>query len=254
MNGSPLVAKFRLLKAASTDSRLTAGADFKVLIAVLDRMGDDLQSWPGFGRIAEDTGTTRRTVISAVNRLVDFGYLVKIRGTGRRSNRYSLGSVETDTSAKIDTSADIDTSAKVDTGVVQESSPSVVQKSAPELVSLNQSQELGKRAAPSGAPPAKPKSKKSNTVERPDDIDPQTWSDFLDFRREKKANLTPTAWKRIRAELDKGIEHGHKPDDMIAEAMAAGWQGFKFDWYLNRTRGSRDPDEGPRPPSRRYLN
>ncbi len=86
------------------------------------------------------------------------------------------------------------------------------------------------KGAPDGAPP-KPK---KNDVQKPDDIDEQVWSDFLAHRRQKKAKLTPTAWKAIRKQLDIGADKGHDPNDMLAVAMAAGWQGFEFDWYLNR--------------------
>lgn len=96
--------------------------------------------------------------------------------------------------------------------------------------------------APKGAPP-KPK---KNEVQRPDDIDEQVWSDFLAHRRQKKAKLTPTAWKTIRKQLDLGIEKGHDPNEMLAVAMAAGWQGFEFEWYLNRKR--KQTANGGKPP------
>lgn len=80
-----------------------------------------------------------------------------------------------------------------------------------------------------------------NSVPRPDDIDEQVWSDFLAHRRQKKAKLTPTAWKAIRKQLDAGIQKGHDPNEMLAVAMAAGWQGFELDWYENRKSGSGRP-------------
>lgn len=87
---------------------------------------------------------------------------------------------------------------------------------------------------------ATPKPKK-NEVHRPDDIDEQVWSDFLSHRRQKQAKLNPTAWGRIRNQLDLGIARGHDPNDMLAEAMEAGWRGFKFDWYLNRVGSQAKP-------------
>jgi hypothetical protein len=76
------------------------------------------------------------------------------------------------------------------------------------------------------------------TVSKPEDIDQQIWQDFLDLRRQKKAKLTLTAWERIRKELDRGKEQGYTPNDMMAEAVASGWQAFKLDWYLNRVQKS----------------
>lgn len=88
------------------------------------------------------------------------------------------------------------------------------------------------------APDDAPSPTRKNDAQRPDDIDEQTWSDFLAHRRQKKAKLTPTAWKPIRKQLDLGIKAGHDPNEMLAVAMAAGWQGFQFEWYENRTKGS----------------
>ncbi|TQE95907.1 MAG: hypothetical protein FKY71_16925 [Spiribacter salinus] len=102
--------------------------------------------------------------------------------------------------------------------------------------------ERQRQSAPRGAAP-KPK---KNEVQRPNDIDEQVWSDFLAHRRQKRAKLTPTAWKPIRNQLDMGVEQGHEPNAMLAEAMSAGWQGFKFEWYLNRINGQ--GRNGSKPP------
>lgn len=82
----------------------------------------------------------------------------------------------------------------------------------------------------------KKKNNATTTVSKPDDIEQQIWQDFLDLRRQKKAKLTITAWDRIRKELDKGKAQGYTPNDMMAEAIASGWQAFKLDWYLNRVQ------------------
>jgi len=96
-----------------------------------------------------------------------------------------------------------------------------------------------------GAKKTAPVPLRKNEVSRPDDIDEQTWSDFLAHRRQKKAKLTPTAWKAIRKQLDIGAAKGHDPNDMLAVAMAAGWQGFEFEWFANRV-GDRQEQNGPR--------
>jgi len=87
---------------------------------------------------------------------------------------------------------------------------------------------------------------RKNEVSRPDDIDEQTWSDFLAHRRQKKAKLTPTAWKAIRKQLDIGAAKGHDPNDMLAVAMAAGWQGFEFEWFANRVGKSKPTGDDAR--------
>ena len=60
-------------------------------------------------------------------------------------------------------------------------------------------------------------------------------NDYLQFRKQKKAPLNQTAWKSICREV---LKTGATPDEAIAEAMAAGWTGFKADWYANRISSS----------------
>ena len=60
--------------------------------------------------------------------------------------------------------------------------------------------------------------------------------DFLAYRKTKKAPLTETAWKYIAKEITKAAAHGYSPDDALAEAMVAGWQGVKSDWLANRNK------------------
>lgn len=97
---------------------------------------------------------------------------------------------------------------------------------------------------------SKTEKKKTATkaVDKPEDIEPQVWQDFLDLRRQKKAKLTVTAWDRIRKELDKGKAQGYTPNDMLSEAVASGWQAFKLDWYLNRVQA-----QASQPVKRNYL-
>jgi len=73
-------------------------------------------------------------------------------------------------------------------------------------------------------------------VPRPDNIEPQVWSDFLELRRQKKAALTKTAWDRIRGQIEKGEAKGFSANDMLAEAVTSGWQGFKLEWYESRVK------------------
>lgn len=90
MNDKPLLIKWRLVLAAVRDQRLS-GAALRALPAVLDRMNDQLECWPGYGRIAEDTGIDRRTATRAIDRLVELGYLEKQSRGNRVSNLYRIG-------------------------------------------------------------------------------------------------------------------------------------------------------------------
>ena len=84
-------------------------------------------------------------------------------------------------------------------------------------------------------PPKSPKGDKSFTTKMMTDscagLSEAVASDYLKFRKSKRAALTESAWLRIVSEIAKT---NTTPDDCLSEAMAAGWQGFKADWMANR--------------------
>ena len=111
-NVKPLLQKWLLMMRAVADQRLT-GADLRVLPAVLDRMNKSMEAWPGYGRIASDTGISRRTATRSIERLHTLGYLVKEPRGVRVSNLYRIGKLPT--RASIDTQVDSDT--QTDSGI-----------------------------------------------------------------------------------------------------------------------------------------
>jgi len=139
MTDKPLLIKWRISMAAIKDQRLT-GADLRVLPAVLDRMNDQLECWPGYGRIAADTGVDRRTANRAIDRLVEFGYLDKETRGNRVSNLYRIGNLSARLTIGRDTDTDSQTDSDVDTGtdsdVDSQTDPLSVQVS-PELIPIN---------------------------------------------------------------------------------------------------------------------
>lgn len=78
------------------------------------------------------------------------------------------------------------------------------------------------------------KGTRASALSKPDYLDAQVWNDYRSFRTSKKAKLTRTAWSRIEKEIQAGIDRGYDPNDMLGEAMEAGWTGFKLDWYEKR--------------------
>jgi len=88
--GGKLLAKWRAIRAAASDKRLSAAADLRVLVAILDRMNNRLEAWPGYGTIGRDVGVDRRTASRSVDRLIETGYLVKDRASKHSSNTYRL--------------------------------------------------------------------------------------------------------------------------------------------------------------------
>jgi len=85
-----LLAKWKTVRAAAADRHLSAAADLRVLVAILDRMDDCFEAFPGYGTIAKDVDIDRRTATRSVTRLVERGYIKKSRSDLRNSNTYRL--------------------------------------------------------------------------------------------------------------------------------------------------------------------
>lgn len=75
--------------------------------------------------------------------------------------------------------------------------------------------------------------------EKPEGVSEQTWSDLLTLRKKKRAVESQTAWNSIFNALEKTQQAtGHSFEQMIVEWVTADWKGFKFDWYMNRTKSN----------------
>ncbi|MBE2211195.1 MAG: helix-turn-helix domain-containing protein [Xanthomonadaceae bacterium] len=146
-----LLARWNLLGAATRDPRLSRG-DLAVLHSIAGRIGDDGTAWPGFGRLAADTGLHRSTVERCIDRLEESGYLTRESGGIGKSNRYRLtsrtdatGTSSTDatTTSSAGATGCSDATSRTDaTGVVAPTRLGVVAPMRPELDPLNLSNEL----------------------------------------------------------------------------------------------------------------
>jgi|GEM_PF-1211388 len=72
----------------------------------------------------------------------------------------------------------------------------------------------------------------------PEQPSEQVWADYLKHRKDKRASVTQTVINILAKELTIAAAAGWSVDDALAEAMAAGWQGLKAAWLINRTAGA----------------
>lgn len=100
--------------------------------------------------------------------------------------------------------------------------------------------------------PEKPTKAKAETftlpnllLDNPHGASEQVLSDWLACRKNLKAAVTATVWKRVNAELAKCVAAGITADDALAEAQEAGWKGFKYDWLVNRNRSNSTATAAP---------
>ena len=101
-----------------------------------------------------------------------------------------------------------------------------------------QEQDIGKKKIEKEKEKAKPKS-----VEKPDEVTPETWQDFLVLRNKLKAPLTQTALNAIRKEAEKA---GISLEDALSTCCMRGWRGFKASWLHKDNQTNRQASSGPR--------
>lgn len=100
-----------------------------------------------------------------------------------------------------------------------------------------------------GASPAseeKP-AKKSSAIQKPDDVDEQTWADWLQLRKIKKAPVTETVLKQARSESEKA---GIGLEAFLQIWCARGSTGLQADWL----KPSELAAKGRRAPGKPSIN
>lgn len=71
-----------------------------------------------------------------------------------------------------------------------------------------------------------PKSPQGDKVDYPDWLDQKIWNEFKAHRRRLGKAMTPHAEKLNINKIEKLMEQGHQPDDLINLAIEKGWQGI----------------------------
>ena len=77
------------------------------------------------------------------------------------------------------------------------------------------------------------KDTRASLAVRPEDVDPDTWTDFLAMRKAKRAPLTKTGLSLIQREADKARM---TLQDALQLCCARGWQGFNAGWLTEKPK------------------
>lgn len=115
--------------------------------------------------------------------------------------------------------------------------------------------------SPQAAPPATPEKKSRKHKSELDysawgeSIDQQLLTDWLTVRRTKRAAVTQTVLDAAGSEFRKAASFGYTVNDCLRCWVAAGWQGFKFEWMQNQlTKTGVNTNAGqPKSPIERFM-
>ena len=95
--------------------------------------------------------------------------------------------------------------------------------------------------SPADAGEKSPRAKPSSPPDRPDGVDEETWADWLELRRRKKAPVTATV---LRGAVKEAAKAGMTLDAFLQVWCVRGSQGLQADWLSPQELG------GARPPAR----
>lgn len=95
---------------------------------------------------------------------------------------------------------------------------------------------------PTHTPPEYNTRTRKAPLAKPIGVIDQTWQDFQDLRKRKRAPLTETAMAGIEREAEKA---GWPMEAALAECVTRGWQAFKADWVAGQPKPMQTLDDDP---------
>lgn len=216
------------------DRRLTL-EQTRVLVALFSFRNKVTNTvWPSRAAIAERTGMHPSNISSATTALVNLGWLLK-EGTGghSKSTRYTLCVPELVKPTTVAQQATVAESATV----ACSATPTVAHSATPPLADSATRKEQSIEHTNEQKNTARAR---STVPVKPDGVTDQTWTDWLQLRKSKKAAVTQTAVDGIAREAAKA---GYSLESALATCCSNGWQGFKADWVQQRAGQGRAPQE-----------
>lgn len=247
------------IMSAVFDRYPNGGSEMLLALALADHASDDgTRVYPSVQALADKTRQSVRTVQYQIRRMQDIGWLLLVNeGNGGRSlnNEYRI-SGDWLKGANI---APFQKAAKVDAELSETMTPKGcnltherVQPVAPikelkgaisRTKGCNLTYERVQPVAPAiynHREPSQPLIKSTrkratpSTLDSattcPHDVNPQTWADWLQLRKTKRAVVTHTVTKGARSEADKA---GMTFEDFLAVWCTRGSQGLEASWLTN---------------------
>ena len=243
-------------KRISEDNRLSWKAK-GIMLYLLSRPND----WAiNLVDVEKQSTDGRDGVQSGVNELIALGYLERLQN--RKGGKFggveyivheepiatATGKTASGSNDKAFTATGKTVNGKTVNGKSQTTNNDYTNKDNTNTEKDNIKAEKPKTAAAAKKP--KPTNAK---LEKPTGVTEQTWADLLQIRKAKGKPLTVTAWNYNYSELQKGLDAGVSLENMLVTWAAKGWQGFKFEWYLNEQKGGNYGNANNQPANQNFT-
>lgn len=209
------------------------GVAKSVLMQLAEMSNDHGFSWPSIDYLCMRTCWGRSAVIEAINYLVEKKVLARDKSNGRSTKYWISPTTWTGEHFSPDYPNQSASRTSPPAGLVREpdvsSPPAGLDQSAKRTLIVKNNQEHKKEEKSACAPTPE---KDSSSI-CPDDVNPQTWADWLQLRKAKRAPVSNTVTKGARAEADKA---GMSFDEFLSVWCTRGSQGLEASW-LNKGQG-----------------
>ena len=196
-----------------------------VLIKLADNASDEGECWPSYQYIADQCEISKRSVMNHIDALCEAGLVRKEYRSGPKGNSSNLYILT------------LDGAGDSLGGGAGDSLPGAGD-------SLGGGAGAAPRTSHSSEPVKEPVKRAPAQLDLagfPEQPSAEVWADYLKHRKAKRAPISQTVINTLAKELTMAAAAGWSVDDALAEAMAAGWQGLKASWLINRAAGAGRP-------------
>jgi len=167
-----------------------------ILIALADRANEDNQCWPSYEDICSRSCANQKTVASALKALEQLGFIKKTR-------RYSKSTLY-----ELLISSDIGSINTTDIGSI--SSTDIGHKDTPNIGNLTINE------------PSKEPSKKKRSRKTPEGVDPEAWTNWVEYRKKFKSPATERALTLVANKLKQMSAEEQR--EAVDRSIECGWR------------------------------
>ena len=196
-----------------------------VLLSLADRADESDVAYPSIARLTKDTCLDRKTIMAAITDLEACGFISVIRSQGSGSKYRMLGVPRREMEnqyQKRDQHQNTHQSQKRD-GTSPKNGTATSTKNGTQNLPIEPINNHKKKTRAKTTPVFAPADMEQ--------IDSDLATEFIAYRKAKRAPLSQTSWKGICREAAKA---NWTITAVVEEIMTRGWQAFKAEWVLSQ--------------------
>lgn len=216
--------------------------EIKIYMIIRSFMDSTGTCYPSNNWLANKCEVDRRSIIRSLNTLIEKGYIVKHTINNQRKLFIKQTGCPEELVTQMSPPSDTDVTPPSDTDVTQLVSninnknniKHIPPKSPKGDCAINTNYQYPETLYSKEKPVQKPRSTAKTNVAKVTNDNPHGIPEELidEWRQTRKTKITPTAWKRLNAELSKCT---CAPIEAFEEMISRGWSTVKAEWINRKT-------------------